>query len=125
MVPVMTAVGWSVRPPGVSLLSSPGGRMTSNERRKEPVSTQQETDHWLDEQAFTNPESEIFTPNDDYEVKDLKDAPDPAGDDDADWVPGKTLLEAPDYGTMVRGKRTAKSKRYEAKSQSVLKMGAL
>jgi hypothetical protein len=89
------------------------------------VSTDQNTDTWLDEHAFTDPEAEVFTPNTDYEAIDNKNVPDPAGDDDADWVPGKTLLEAPDYGTMVRGKRTAKSKKYEAKTQSVLKAGAL
>jgi hypothetical protein len=82
-------------------------------------------DKWLDEHSFTDPEAEVFTPNEDYDKVDYKDAPEPAGDDLDDWVPGQTLLEAPDYGTMVRGKRTAKSKRYEAKTQSVLKATAL
>jgi hypothetical protein len=82
-------------------------------------------DKWLDEHSFTDPEAEVFTPNDDYDKVDYKDVPDPAGDDDADWIPGQTLLEAPDYGSMVRGKRTAKGKRYEAKTQSMLKASAL
>jgi hypothetical protein len=89
------------------------------------VSTSQDSDKWLDEHSFTDPEAEVFTPNDDYDKVDYKDVPDPAGDDEADWVPGQTLLEAPDYGTMVRGKRTAKSKKYEAKAQSLLKASAL
>lgn len=102
----------------------PAGR-PSPKGRKGTVTTAQEHDKWLDEHSFTDPEAEVFTPNDDYEQVDNRDVPDPAGDDDADWVPGQTLLEAPDYGTMVRGKRTAKSKKYEAKSQSCLKAAAL
>lgn len=117
------------RPPGGRLqrcLSAPGHQAANTSKgRKGTVSTQAEHDKWLDEHSFTDPEAEVFTPNDDYDRIDNKEAPEPAGDDDADWVPGQTLLEAPDYGTMVRGKRTAKSKKYEAKTQSVLKAAAL
>jgi hypothetical protein len=42
-----------------------------------------------------------------------------------EWTPGVTIMDAPDYGAMLRGKRTVKGRAYEAKVQSVLKSAAL